>query len=72
MSEERKSLVRRLLEGIETGDPDAVHVIHPERYIEISSGWPTIRSRSTGTRSRRSRPSPSGSTTTGSSESAVP
>lgn len=32
--EVRKSRIRTLLEGIQTGDPAAVEVIHPETYIQ--------------------------------------
>lgn len=34
MSEVNKDRVQRLLKGLETGDPNAVEVIHPERYIQ--------------------------------------
>lgn len=34
MNEARKNGIRKLLEGIETGDPTAVEVIHPDTYIQ--------------------------------------
>lgn len=34
MTATRKRLIKSLLKGIETGDPDAVSVISPERYIQ--------------------------------------
>lgn len=34
MSAERRALVRRLLKGIETGDPSAVEVVDEARYIQ--------------------------------------
>lgn len=34
MSLDREQRIRRLLKGIATGDPAAVEVIHPERYIQ--------------------------------------
>ncbi len=34
MSSERKALIRKLLKGIETGDPEAVAVVDEERYIQ--------------------------------------
>ncbi len=34
MSEQRKNLIRKLLQGIETGDPAAVAVVDEEKYIQ--------------------------------------
>ncbi len=34
MTLNRKDLMRKLLKGLETGDPDAVTVINPEQYIQ--------------------------------------
>jgi len=34
MSEERKAGIRALLKGIESGDPDSVLVVNPEKYIQ--------------------------------------
>ena len=33
-NKERKDRIRALLKGIETGDPESVTVVHPERYIQ--------------------------------------
>jgi predicted SnoaL-like aldol condensation-catalyzing enzyme len=34
MSAERKAGIRALLKGIESGDPDSVLVVNPEKYIQ--------------------------------------
>ena len=34
MTERRKARIRALLKGLETGDPTAVEVVHPEVYIQ--------------------------------------